>query len=53
MRHISPVSHAPTRMKVDLPDYGDNKFGDKLSIDLMFLGGSAILHIVHTAAHFP
>jgi transposase InsO family protein len=42
----------PIRFKVSLPNMEDIVFGDELSIDLMFIDGQAVLHIVDTATRF-
>jgi transposase InsO family protein len=42
----------PIQFKVSLPKEEDLIFGEELSIDLMFLGGKAVLHIVDTATRF-
>ena len=42
----------PVRFKVSLPTEDDIKFGEELSIDLMWLDGKAVLHIVDTATRF-
>ena len=42
----------PVRFKASLPTEEDLVFGDELSIDLMFLDGKAVLHIVDTATRF-
>ena len=42
----------PIRFKVTLPTEEEIIFGDELSIDLMFLDGIAVLHIIYTAARF-
>jgi hypothetical protein len=41
----------PVRFKVSIPEE-DLVFGDEVSIDLMFLDGSAVLHVVDTATRF-
>lgn len=45
-------SQAPVRFKVTLPSEENLVFGDELSIDIMFLEGKAVLHIVDTATRF-
>jgi hypothetical protein len=42
----------PIRFKVSLPNKEDIVFGDELSIDLMFIDGQAVLHVVDTATRF-
>ena len=42
----------PVRLKVSLPNEHDLKFGGELSIDLMFLDGKAVLHVIDTATRF-
>ena len=42
----------PTRFKTTLPTIQDVKFGEEISMDLMFIEGKAILHIVDTATRF-
>ena len=39
----------PVRFKLSLPNGQDLKFGDELSIDLMFVDGKAVLHVIDTA----
>jgi hypothetical protein len=39
------------RFKVSIPE-DDLVFGDEVSIDLMFLDGNAVLHVVDTATRF-
>jgi len=43
---------APVRFKATLPSEDEIVFGEELSIDLMFIDGKAILHIVDTATRF-
>jgi hypothetical protein len=38
----------PIRFKVSLPNMKDIVFGDELSIDLMFIDGQVVLHVVIT-----
>jgi hypothetical protein len=40
------------RFKVSLPNMEDIVFGDELSIDLMFIDGQAVLHVVNSATRF-
>ena len=47
-RYSSP----PLRFKASMPDESELVFGDELSIDLMFLDGKAVLHIIDTATRF-
>jgi hypothetical protein len=42
----------PIRFKASLPKMEDIVFGDELSIDLMFIDGQAVLHVVDTATRF-
>lgn len=42
----------PIRFKVTLPSDKDLVFGSELSMDLMFIDGKALLHIVDTATRF-
>lgn len=42
----------PTGFKTTLHTYSDVKFGDEVSLDLMFIEGKALLHIVDTATRF-
>jgi hypothetical protein len=42
----------PIRFKFSIPPTDDIVFGDEVSIDLMFISGKAILHIVDTAIRF-
>ena len=42
----------PLRFKVSLPSMEDVKFGEEASMDLMFLDGKAVLHIIDTATRF-
>ena len=42
----------PLRFKTSLPNEDDLKFGDEISMDLMFLDGKPVLHIVDTATRF-
>ena len=42
----------PVRFKASLPTQDSVKFGEELSMDLMFLDGKALLHIVDTATRF-
>jgi hypothetical protein len=42
----------PIRFNVSIPPKEDIVFGDEVSIDLMFINGKAILHIVDTAIRF-
>jgi hypothetical protein len=42
----------PIRSKVSLPNMEDIVFGDELSIDLTFIDGQAVLHVVDTATRF-
>ena len=42
----------PLRFKVSLPSMEDVKFGEEASMDLMFLDGEAVLHIIDTATRF-
>lgn len=44
--------HTLIRSKVSLPNLDKMKFADELYIDLMFLEGSTIIHIVDTTNHF-
>ena len=46
------IARAPIRFKVSLPDEIDLKFCDEVSMDLMFLDGKAVLHVIDTAMHF-
>jgi hypothetical protein len=51
---VSSVPEArpkPVRFKVSIPEE-DLVFGDDVSIDLMFLDGSAVLHVVDTETRF-
>jgi len=43
---------APMRFKVSLPDENELKYGEEISMDLMFIDNQAILHIVDTATRF-
>lgn len=40
------------RFRVSLPTEENFKFGEKLSMDLVFLDGKAVLHLVYTANRF-
>lgn len=40
------------RVRVSLPTQENLKFRDKSSMDLMFLGGKAILHLVNSPSHY-
>ena len=42
----------PVRFKVSIPNEQDLKFGDEMSIDLMFLDGNAVLHVIGAATRF-
>ena len=42
----------PTRFKTTLPALQEVKFGEEISMDLMFIEGKALLHIVDTATRF-
>ena len=42
----------PTIFKTTLPTLQEVKFGEEISMDLMFIEGKAILHIVDTATRF-
>ena len=42
----------PTRFMTTLPTIQEVKFGEKISMDLMFIEGKAILHIVDIATRF-
>jgi hypothetical protein len=42
----------PIRFKVSLPNMEDIVFGDELSIDLMFIDGQIVLHVVATETRF-
>ena len=42
----------PIRFKASIPTEDSVKFGEELSMDLMFLDGKALLHIVDTATRF-
>jgi hypothetical protein len=42
----------PIRFKVSLPNMKDIVFGDELSIDLMFIDGQVVLHVVITMTRF-
>ena len=42
----------PLRFKTFLPNEDDLKFGDEISMGMMFLDGKAVLHIVDTATRF-
>ena len=42
----------PSRFKTALPTLQEVKFGEEISMDLMFIEGRAILHIVDTATRF-
>ena len=42
----------PLRFKTSLPNEEDLIFGDKVSIDLMWVDGKAVLHVVDTATRF-
>lgn len=45
-------SKHPIRFRVSVPSEDELVFGSKLSQDIMFLKGKAVLHVVHTATHF-
>ncbi len=45
-------SAPPVRFKVTLPTEESLVFGDELSLDLMWIDGKAVLHIVDTATRF-
>lgn len=45
-------SPKPHRYKVTMPPYPDLKFGEELSMDLMWINSEAVLHIVDTATRF-
>ena len=42
----------PLRFSVSLPDEKDLVFGKEVSVDLMFIDGKALLHVVDTATRF-
>ena len=46
------TDHPPIRFKVSIPLTDGMKFCDEISMDLMFLDGKAVLHVVDTATHF-
>jgi hypothetical protein len=42
----------PIRLKVSLPNMEDIVLGDELSINLMFIDGQTVLHVIDTATRF-
>lgn len=50
--HIPKTSHVPSRIKVSLLTLENLKFGEGLSIRLMFLEGNPVQHIKDTASNF-
>lgn len=55
VRHCINCQHfcpAPVRFKAMVPSDNNLVFGDRISVDLMFLNGMAELHVVDTATRF-
>lgn len=48
-QHYGP---APIRFKASIPSEENLVFGNEISVNLMFLDGKALLHVVYTAARF-